>query len=521
MSALHTADKPSPDNAQGTPKPADGGPRRAQLLWLLFAAVLAFYAVLVMQSGVHNLPSNFDPQHLELLDQVEAKGNQGVPYEEVAQAAREAYPWWNNLMARITGTYYGFGSNGTTDPTRYYASMAPTDKSVLSVHMILGGVCLVLGVFQFWPAFRRQHRQAHRVVGGLYVLSTYVMVAAAVQYLLHTGVANTYQGFTFHLQLWFLVVSTLVTQTLSLYYLRQRNIAMHFGLQVYTFAAFLSAPLQRYDWVLFGAIFPHLSQGEVNNMINLMAFWQCLLVGYLIFAWNRATSPLRPNPVPPAAASPAKTAFFALFALVGMATTVAFYVVWPGLGQWHVARSIVPASTLAADAALFEGRLLQNIAFTVATSAAIVSGLWLLMRDAASVLARRVFYASAVVSGLFQLGWAWQLGEPTMEVISGGGFYAICGLSLIGFALAARWLARRGQHGLWREVMVFGVNFAFAPALLLWLHALWYALGVIPQQYLDVGHGYILAAGGAILTPMMNGFFGAFGSSETRSRAIS
>ena len=205
---------------------------------------------------------------------------------------------------------------------------------------------------------------------------------------------------------------------------------------------------------------------------------------------------------------------------LGVATTVAFYVVWPGLGQWHVARSIVPASTLAADAALFEDRLLQNIVFAAATGAAMVSGIWLLMRDAASVVARRVFYASAVVSGLFQLTWAWQLGEPTMKVISGGGFYAICGLSLIGFALVAWWLGRRGQLGLWREVMVFGVNFAFAPAMLLWLHALWYALGVIPQQYLDVGHGYILAAGGAILTPMMNGFFGAFGSSETRSRAI-
>ena len=501
--------------------PSQAAERRRTVLWLLFAAFLAFYAVLVVQSGVHNLPTNSGPQDVPLLNQIEAKADQHVPYSEIAKDAQQVYPWWNQLMTQVSGTYNGLGSNGSTDPTRHYAGMDPTKKSVLSVHMMLGGACLVLGIFQFWPYFRRTYRKAHRAIGGLYILSAYTMVAASVYYLVNTTIDNTYQGFAFHLQLWFLAISVSITQTLAIYYIKQRNFALHFGFQAYTFAAFLSAPLQRLDWVALGWAWPHLSQGEVNNMVNLMAFWQCLLVAYMVYLWNRESSPRRAaQAVVHAAASVTQARVFWTLAVAAVATTVAFYVVWPGLGQWQVAQAIVPASTLAADAALFEGRTLQNLLFTGVTCAAVVSGMWLLMNDAASRLARRVFYATAVVSGLIQLSWGWQLGEPNMQVISGGIFYFITGLSLLGFALLALWAERRGREGLWREMMVYGVNFAFAPAMLLWMHALWYALGVIPTRYLDVGHGYILAAGGAILGPTFNGFIGAFTSSETRSRVI-
>ena len=489
-------------------------------LWLLFAAFLTFYAVLVVQAGFHNLPSNSGPENIAKLAEIEAKGDQRVPYSEVADQAREVFPWWNQLMARAGGTYYGFGSNGGTEILRYYASMEPADKSVLSVHMALGGACLVLGVFQFWPAFRRNYRKAHRAMGGLYILAAYTMVAASAYHLVHTSIENTFQGFAFHLQLWFLVISTTITQTLAIYHIKKRNFALHFGFQAYTFAAFLSAPLQRLDWVVLGTVWPHLSHGEVNNMVNLAGFWQCLLAAYVIYVWNRESSPLRPQPALQPVKAAGEVRFFWMLALAGAATTVALFLIWPGLGQWHVARSIVPATTLAAEAALLADSTLQNVVFTAATCAAILSGMWLLMNDATSWLARRVFYVGAVVSSLIQLTWGWQLGEPNLKVIAGGGFYYISGISLLAFALLALWAERRGREALWRELMVYGVNFAFAPALLLWMHAIWYALGVIPQQYIDLGHGYILAAGGAILSPTLHGFIGSFTSTETRSRVI-
>lgn len=493
---------------------------RSTIVWAVFSLFVAFYAFLVWDAAYHIQPENFDPRHMELLDQIEAKSNQGVPYSEVAEDAREAYAIWNNLTAMVTGTYFGFGSNGNTDPVRYYASMEPVEKRVLSVHMLLGGVCIVLGIFQFWPQFRRKYRKAHRAVGSAYILACYTMVFASIYHMLHTGVENTYQGFTFHIQLWFLALSTLITQTLAIIFLKKKNYALHMGFQLYTFTAFLNAPVQRYDWAVMGWIYPHLTQGEVNNLVNLMTFWQCFILAWIIFAWNRAAAPKRSGPVEFAKQGPGFKVFITTLSVIALLTTVAFYLIWPGLSQWTVANTIVPATTLAADAALFEGRVFQNLIFTAAICTALVSGVWLMIRNEHARLLRRVFYVSAIIAGLIQLSWAVQLGEPKLAVTSGGGFYAISGVSIIGFALIAAFFEARGNENMWHETMVFAVNFAFTPALLFWGHALWYALDVIPQQYLDIGHGYILAAGAGLLTPMFNGYIGLLTSRETMSRHI-
>jgi hypothetical protein len=144
----------------------------------------------------------------------------------------------------------------------------------------------------------------------------------------------------------------------------------------------------------------------------------------------------------------------------------------------------------------------------------------LLLRGEGRGLARAAFTSAAVVSGTIQVAWGWQLGEPSIKVISGGGFYGVSGLSLLLFALVSHGLLRGRKPRLARETLVFAVNFAFAPCLLLGQHVLWHALDVIPAAYLEVGHGYILAAGGAILIPTLNGFLAAFTSEETRAHAI-
>lgn len=494
--------------------------RVPNVIWILFGLSLVFYAFLAIQSGTHNFPTPYDQQRVQELKEVQALGDQGVPYSQVEEKAMDAYPLWTNIVARISGTYYGFGTNGNTETIMYYATMSSLKKYVLSTHMILGGACIVLGIFQFWPHFRRNYRKAHRAIGGAYIICAYTMVGASMYHLITTGVANTYQGFTFYVQLWFLVLSTLITQTLAIYHLKKRNFALHMGFQSYTFAAFLSAPLQRYDWMFFGWLYPHLSQGEVNNLVNIMGFWQCILVAYVVFIWNRSASPIKPKPVEIVPAPAGKLRILWTLAAIGIVTSIAQYLISPGLGSWYFARGIVPASTLAADAALFDGKLLQNILFTGLIVAAMFSGTWLMLRDEKSALARKVFYVSAFVAGVIQVYWGISLGEPSMKVISGGGFYLMSGISLIIFGMAAFYFEQKGREHMWHEMMVFAVNFAFTPALLLWMHAIWYYIDVIPQQYLNVGHGYILAAGGAILNPVFTGFFGSFTSRETMSRAV-
>ena len=370
------------------PLKAKGSLSRKTILWGAFCLTLVFYSFLVWDSGYKLLPLNYDPAHFQMFDDVEAAGNQGVPYSEVAEEALEAYPLWNNLTAMVTGTYFGFGSNGNSDQIKYYTAMEPVEKSVLSLHMVLGGALLILGIFQFTPSFRKKHRKAHRVIGGLYIVSLFTMSFAAIYHMVNAGVENTYQGYAFHIQLWFLALSTIIAQVLAIYFIIKRNFALHLGFQLFTFVSFLNAPIQRYDWAVFGAIYPHLTQGEVNNLVNILTFWQCLLIGYVLFAWNRSASPLRSTPLPVPPQPMGLKVFLSLVAVAAVLSTVSMYIIWPGLGNWTVISGIVPATTLAADAALYAGKSLQTAGFGVAVSAAIVSGIWLMTRDEQSRIAR-------------------------------------------------------------------------------------------------------------------------------------
>lgn len=497
------------------------GVSKSLLLWVALCIGLAFYSLLVWEAAYKLLPQNYDPDEAQLIDRVEAQSNLSVPYADVAEDAMRAYPLWNNLTTMVTGTYFGFGTNGNSDPVRYYTSMEPVEKSVLSLHMTLGGALLILGMFQFTPMFRKRYRKAHRAIGGVYIVGCFTMTFAAIYHLLHTGVENTYQGFAFHTQLWFLAISTLICQSLAIYFIKKRNFALHLGFQMYTFSAFLNAPIQRYDWVVFGKIYPHLTQGEVNNLVNILTFWQCLLIGYALFAWNRASAPLRPDTIMAPVQPLGLKIFLGLVAGAAVSTSLAMYIVSPGIGSWSVAQAIVPASTLAAEAALYTDNSLNALGFGIAISAAITSGIWLMIYDENSRRARNIFYVSALIAGLQQLIWGYQMGEPSMAVTSGGGFYSVSGLSLILFTVIAWYFQERGRNAMWHETMVFAVNFTFAPALLLWAHGLWYQLDVIPAFYLDRGHGYVLAAGAAILLPTFNGFIAMMTSRETLSRAIS
>lgn len=503
--------------------PKSGSVTRSKwfVIWAVFCVVIGFYSLLVWEAGYKLLPQNYDPAEAQLVDEIEAKSNLGVPYSEIAEDAMTAYPLWNNLTARVTGTYFGFGSNGNSDPVRYYTSMEPVEKKALSLHMVLGGMCLLLGMLQFTPAFRKKYRKAHRAIGGIYILGCFAMTFAAVYHLMHTGIENTYQGFAFHIQLWFLALSTIICQVLAIVFIKKRNFALHLGFQVYTFSAFLNAPVQRYDWVVFGKIYPHLTQGEVNNLVNILTFWQCLLIGYVVFCWNRASAPVRPKPVQIAPQPMGLKVFLTLVGGAAVLTSLAMYTGEAGFGSWSFTQVVSPASTLAADAMLYAGKPVQTAVFGVAIAGALVSGLWLMIRDENTQIMRKVFYVCGLAAGVQQMVWGYQLGEPAMAVTAGGGFYIVSGLSLFAFTAIALVHQLRGREHLWHETMVFAVNFAFAPALAVWGHGFWYLLDVLPAFYFERGHGYVLAVGMAILTPTFNGFVGMMTSRETQSRALS
>ena len=106
---------------------------KPMILWAAFCVMLVFYSFLVWDSGFHMMPIKDIPNEAQLLAEIAAKSDLHVPYAEVAEDAMKVYPLWNNLTAMLTGTYFGFGSNGNTDPLLHYVTMEPVEQSVLSL----------------------------------------------------------------------------------------------------------------------------------------------------------------------------------------------------------------------------------------------------------------------------------------------------------------------------------------------------------------------------------------------------
>lgn len=494
--------------------------RARTIAYMVFMLAVAFYGLLALQTGQHNLPAWNDPSRAADIASARAKGDADVAVEALSATETRAYPAWVNLMGRVSSSRYTYGSDGISDIGQYYATMPAAQKTILSTHMALGGICIILGLFQFWPAFRKRQRRAHRLMGAAYVVAALAAMTLSSLHLLHAGVANTYQGFVFYVGLWLMVAGVVGSVLAAGYFIWRRDIALHLGWQAVGFGFLLTAPVQRYDWMLLGHFFPGLSQGTANGVVNVALFWQCLLLGYLLFAWNRAESARRaaPQPVLAGPADRIVRAVVAGVAALAAVGTLLHYGLAPGLAQWPAAQGLVPASLMAADSALFTG-VLPGL-FALALVVTIGGALWLALLNADAARVRIATYAGALIAGSIQMTWGWQLGGPSTATFSGGTFYLLSGFSLTGFALLAAGAQARGRDGLRQEWTGFVLAFALAPMLLLWQLSSLRWSGLVPVEYALRGHAYMLAGAGALMLSLLGGFVAAMRGRETATRVI-
>lgn len=489
-------------------------------LYLVFMLAVAFYGFLAMQAGQHNLPAATEASRPAALDAARVKGDAGATLAEMTRSEIDAYPVWVNLMGQVSSTRYTYGSDGINEISTYYAVMPSTQKTILSTHMMLGGTCIILGLFQFWPAFRRRYRKAHRIMGAVYITAALAAMTMSVLHLLHAGVANTYQTFVFHVGLWMMVVGVVSSLVLAGYYLWRRNIAAHLGWQAIGYGFLLTAPVQRYDWMLVGYFFPDISQGAGNGLVNVLLFWQCLLLGYLLFCWNRAESAPR-SALLPSAPGARVTAAKALALAVGAAaviTIVEHYLLNPGLAGAAAAQALIPASFLASDTQLFAGSLLPPV-FAAALITALVSTLYLVTRREVHGV-RVLSVVAALVAGAIQVSWGWLQGGPSATTFSGGGFYMVTGLSMIAFALLTLAAGWRNRADLRSEWTIFLFLFTLSAPTLFWALDVMHALDLVPGIYAAKGHAYMIAAIVPLTNAMLVGIVAAIHGRETAGRVI-
>ena len=160
--------------------------------------------------------------------------------------------------------------------SQYYAN-----SGRMALHTAMGGVVVGLGVSQFVPALRRRYPRLHRRLGALLALAMALSLLGALAYLMVSTVDSIFSGATFFYFLWGLAVLALLLISQAALAIGTRDFRSHMVWMAACFAAFLTAPILRVDWIVLGLWAP-MSLQRANAAAAPLILVQCL---FLMLLW--------------------------------------------------------------------------------------------------------------------------------------------------------------------------------------------------------------------------------------------
>ena len=493
-------------------------------------AVVALFAVFY---GLLALDISRDFALMVGNDQIESarttvmhRADSGAPLNEAVHSLQDS-PVWFWLMAKATTPAYSYGEQSLWGTMLHYTRMPDTHKVVLLLHTSLGGLCMLMGVAQFWPALRRSKRAWHRQVGKAYAACCALSMVFAATYLSLAGPDTIYSGLTFYLGLWGLVAITSVSLGMSIYHVKRGEIAQHQGWMSINFGCLVSAPVTRLDWSLLGVFFPSLSMNEANYAFMVLVYGHSFLIGYALFCLNRLSQRERLLPTSANQHIGWRVLALALMGVIG-ATTLAHFSVPIGLEHSEIARALVPLSVIVHERQTVTGPLGWSItAFCAANILTLTIGAVLVLQAFGLTVTRLaesgvrrwalLMALTSAFGGLMQVLWGIDLGAPSFKTLTGGAGPVFNGVLMLSFALALATATWRAGLPWVKEMVVFVIACTAMTPSAYWALGGLQAIGGLSQAHLAEGHAFIAAqaSGGAMLLLAM--IYSVYGQA-TRSR---
>lgn len=499
-------------------------PTLLQGLALLLALAMGVYGALALNTGYVNFKGSGNAevvaQRLELRQSAET----GVPNEASRQVV-EHTGLYIGALAAATSPRYAYGAQGLNEPLVHYADMPARSGYVLALHNTMGGLLMLFGALQFWPALRRRYPRWHRAFGMVYVVAATIGMFAAMTYLVLTPVSLIYDTFTFTVGLWGLAIGVLASIGMSMYHLSRREIAQHQAYMAISYGFLLTAPLQRYMWLLVGIWNPEMRQIEGNFAVTAWLIPFSFLVGYGLFTINRLFQERKPAALRARSlgAFPRATALgrvlaggmLPLLALALLATL--YHFLWaPGLARLAADTQAIPAGVVALDQAVIVEGFMSRLLFVAATCAGLALGAVLVWR---SFLHQQAvlpglgwgLVLSAALAGLVMSYWGLAMGRPSFATLAGGATWLCGGVICLILSAMLAW-ALRAQETSWVREWGLFIVFALlgAPAFYL-LFPVFAAMGV-PAEYVAEGHVYRLASYGQWFLLLFAFVYSAYGA---------
>lgn len=496
-------------------------------LAILMILVFVFYGYLAMQGSKTLLSSMGSDTALTESVRLQELAEANVAVDKMPKTMASVSPTWMTLMASVTSSRYTYSADSLWKTEMYYVAMPSSHKIILSAHMALGGLCMVLGAFQFWPAFRRKRPLLHRRMGMVYAVSAQIAMLFAMTYLLLTPVANIYSTLVFAVGLWVLAISVTFSLWMSIYHIMRREVAQHQAWMAMNFGFLLTAPLLRYDWALLGLAMPSLSQAEANFSAMVFLIPQSFLMGYALLCMNRAQQKDRRVAQSLPITARMRKWFpvwgsVSLLMLLGAASgTLQYYWLTPGMAASEFAQKLVPAGVVALDTQLMASATVARALFTVTSLLIFAMAACLLFvvfrheQQSAHQQTRTktlglIMAMAGVINAVIQFRWGYALGAPSYTQLSGGTFYVLNALILLPFSIALAWAAVTDRQALLREWAIFTALAAMAAPSFFGALVLLNIIG-IPAVYVASGHGYMLAASSGSIALLLGFAYSAYG----------
>ncbi len=501
----------------------------------LIALSMLFYGLLAIDMGRVNLLPFFDDTVLsERLQTIEqAKGSS--EFKAGLEEARHSGVWMA-LMSAMTSAEYTYDGSGVYDTIVYYATMSSPQKIVLAIHNTLGGICVIIGAFQFLPGLRRRAPTLHKRIGKTYVVSVYTAMALAISYLYMTPVSDIFSELSFAFGLWMMAMLTLFSITMAIYHAMRKEIAQHQAYMALNFSILLSAPLLRYDWALMGMFLPiekDFLEGQFTVIIMLLA--HCVLSGYLIFCLNRWVQKDREKANTSQLTNTlgriilkTKDAWPLLSALVVFSLAY-HYIFLLEFGDMSAGISNLPASFIHYESQvlepLFGTRVLLILAsfVTFCVGAISLQKLFSKSENSKTYHANTKLLTTVSALGLCSFGAIMcylgnQMGMPSWEALGGGTFYMMVGCLSVLFALLQLINISLDRWDYVRECMVLGYGAALSLPLYDALMAIMPIFNATPH-HIAGGHVYEVAAAASVFSFVLAFLYVIYGQATTKKFA--
>lgn len=519
------------DNSTSVTTSQASGPKKSLLFsigFFLFALVMGFYGVLAIETAPVNFAAIHDPAVLEgrltALEETQAGDTDGIEARHLEHSG-----WFFAIMSQMTSPEVVYGGSGIWDTMIHYAEMPKTAIATLSLHNLLGGICMLFGGLQFLPAFRHRYPRWHRGFGMAYLIAAQVAMIAAMAFMVMTPLEKMYDTLTFTTGLWFLAIGVTVSLWMSILHLKRKEYGQHQAWMALSYSMLLTAPFLRINWIWAAWASPNVGQEISNYLATAVLIPGCILIGYAILCFNRWQQKERRESKPALPSTiqrwlqPAASSLLILMAGGAVITLIWSGLLHPGLTNSSLAQTLVPTSVIDHDTLMQPGLTPSRLLFALSTIGALLCGirfLWLTFLSPTDNNAslRRWAWALMVLSlapSVVQITWGWQYGIPNADTFTGGASYMFNGLVTGTFALLMGYALLREDRALTREWAIFTVLCNLSIPTFYWALGI-FSLFPVSDIYIQGGHIYRLGmyAGLFLLTSAF--VYSAYGEATRR-----